>query len=73
MANMEKLHSEALAVKEEEMKEKINKAVVGAKCFPLFSLAKKTTVSNKKNITLIFVFFLKCCLGAVQRGVCTAG
>lgn len=48
MANMEKLHSEALAVKEEEMKEKINKAVVGAKCFPLFSLAKKPLYQIRK-------------------------
>lgn len=33
MANMEKLHSEALAAKEEETKERMSKAVVCAKMF----------------------------------------
>lgn len=33
MAGLEKLHSEALAAKEAEIGARINKAVVGAKCF----------------------------------------
>lgn len=37
MANMEKLHSEALAAKEEEMSARINKAVVCAKRLDSFN------------------------------------
>lgn len=33
MASLEKVHSEALAAKEAEISARINKAVVGAKCF----------------------------------------
>lgn len=33
MAGLEKLHIEGLAAKEAEMAARINKAVVGAKCF----------------------------------------
>lgn len=38
MANLEKLHSEALAAKEEETSARINKAVVRAKGFHSFNI-----------------------------------
>lgn len=37
MANMEKLHSEALAAKEEEISARVNKAVVRAKGLASFN------------------------------------
>lgn len=64
MANMEKVHSEALAAKEEEISARINKAVVcGLDCFDF----------EKEPVFLtVTLFVLLLYLGTMQRGVCPA-
>lgn len=47
---MEKLHSEALAAKEEEMNARINKAVVCSKGFHLFNFTICSSKSDEKTV-----------------------